>query len=433
MENVARRLSWVLVAALALLLIAALAGVAQGGPLDPPGPVAPTGKNVITSLPFTISQPGSYILNGNLTGVSGQDGITVNAANVTIDLQGFELVGVPGAVSGISGASLPNLTIRNGTVRNWPARGVIALSGSVDNLAAISNGVGIQVTERAALNNCRVEGSTSGNGILVGPDSVVRGCTAINNIGSEIVADHHSLIEDCLADGAGTGGYGIYIVSNGVVRDCTATNNGDIEILGGTGTTLENCVADGAGTFGGGIQVGDDSRVRGCKAKNNGNNNIQAGNRAVVENSTASGGGNHGIYVGDNSTVRGCTATDHFGSEIIAGDRSVIEDCIADGFSGSGNSPGHGISVSSNTVVRGCTAQNNAWAGVSAAGSNNRIESNHVIFNSSQGVNVDAGSNVIASNSASANSPNYEIAPGNQYSPAGPVSGATNPWANIEY
>jgi hypothetical protein len=436
MEGIRNKLGWGLSGALALLLLAGLAGIAQGGPIDPPGPPGSTGKNAITQLPFTISQPGSYIVNSNLTGVGGQNGITVNASDVTIDLQGFELVGVSGAISGVNGFTYPNLTVRNGTVRNWPARGIIALTGSVENIQAIANGIGIQMGSEATVSNCVVKDSTAGNGIVVGPDSVVRGCSAVHNAGSEIVADNHSLIEDCIADGAGdtgTGGYGIYLVASGEVRDCTATNNGDIEILAGNGAKLENCVADGVGTFGGGIQVGDDSTVRGCTAKNNGNNDIVAGNRAILENSTASAGANNGIYVGSNSTVRGCTSTNHAGTEIIAGDRSLIEDCLADGFTGTGNSGGHGISVSNNTVVRGCTSQNNAWTGISASGSNNRIEGNHVLFNSSQGINIDAASNVIILNSASANTPNYEVVPGNQFAIITSTSGATNPWANLEY
>src|SRR5207247_5018841 len=128
METIRNKLGWGLSGALALLLLAALAGVVHGGPLDPTAPPGSTGKNVITSLPFTISQPGSYVLNGNLTGVSGQNGINVTANNVTIDLQGFELVGVPGSFNGIAhtSGSVSGLTVRNGTIRNWGQLGISA-------------------------------------------------------------------------------------------------------------------------------------------------------------------------------------------------------------------------------------------------------------------------------------------------------------------
>src|ERR1051325_5982475 len=77
--------------------------LAQGN-LAPPGAPAPTMKSLaqieprtpISSLPFSITQPGSYYLSGNLTGTTG---ITIAASGVTLDLNGFELVG--GAGSGI--------------------------------------------------------------------------------------------------------------------------------------------------------------------------------------------------------------------------------------------------------------------------------------------------------------------------------------------
>src|SRR5687767_18893 len=99
------------------------------GDLTPPGAPAPTMKTLqqveprtpISSLPFAINQAGSYYLTTNLSGVSGQSGITIAAHNVTIDLGGFDLAGVPGALSGIvlSGVRT-NLAVRNGIIRAWP-------------------------------------------------------------------------------------------------------------------------------------------------------------------------------------------------------------------------------------------------------------------------------------------------------------------------
>jgi hypothetical protein len=48
-------------------------------------------RTAISSLPFTITNSGSYYLAASLSGSSGQSGITVQADNVTLDLNGFAL------------------------------------------------------------------------------------------------------------------------------------------------------------------------------------------------------------------------------------------------------------------------------------------------------------------------------------------------------
>src|SRR5690349_10378629 len=79
------------------------------GSLTPPGPPAPSMKTLqqveprtpISSLPYTITEAGSYYLTTNLVGTAGQNGITINAPRVSLDLMGFELRGVGGTFSGI--------------------------------------------------------------------------------------------------------------------------------------------------------------------------------------------------------------------------------------------------------------------------------------------------------------------------------------------
>jgi hypothetical protein len=57
------------------------------------------GQTAIASLPFTITNSGSYYLTKNLTYSTGSAGITVSADNVTIDLGGFSLVGTGGGTN----------------------------------------------------------------------------------------------------------------------------------------------------------------------------------------------------------------------------------------------------------------------------------------------------------------------------------------------
>ncbi len=75
-------------------------------------------------FPYTISQPGSYKLSGNLTAPANTRGIVISASNVTLDLNGFTLEGsrtfplVYPAIESCCG--FQGITIRNGTISNFP-------------------------------------------------------------------------------------------------------------------------------------------------------------------------------------------------------------------------------------------------------------------------------------------------------------------------
>ena len=119
-------------------MTAKISSLVAQGPLTPPGPPAPTMKTLdqveartpidaanapgdASSL-FRITAPGSYYLTGNITGQADKNGIFIGANNVTIDLNGYTIAGVPGSGDGISangftgggGESLPR-TSRSGT------------------------------------------------------------------------------------------------------------------------------------------------------------------------------------------------------------------------------------------------------------------------------------------------------------------------------
>ena len=134
-------------AAIFLLLPCPDALRAQGDLTPPPGPPGPTMKTLDqieariivndTNTPgdasntFIISAPGSYYLTGNLVGESGKHGISIQSNDVTLDLNGFALLGdggAGGATRGIdtSAAAAPftNVSVRNGSARGWTGSGV---------------------------------------------------------------------------------------------------------------------------------------------------------------------------------------------------------------------------------------------------------------------------------------------------------------------
>lgn len=163
--------------ALAGLLMFALLAVA--GHLEPSAPPGPTMKTLyevepripISSLPYTISTPGSYYLTGDLTATG--TGITVNADNVTIDLMGYSLIGSgSGDDIGIRMVGRQNVEIRNGTVRGYGGHGIYDGSGA---------GEGYRVIAVRAMSN-------GGCGILLaGKGHLVKECTAAGNWNAGIV------------------------------------------------------------------------------------------------------------------------------------------------------------------------------------------------------------------------------------------------------
>jgi hypothetical protein len=110
------------------------------GSLTPPGTPTPTMKTLdqvearkivnATNTPgdathlFIISTSGSYYLTGNITGVSGKHGIAISADNVTLDLNGFALVG-PGSLNG----ALSAVVVTSGTARNYTSATVLRKVG----------------------------------------------------------------------------------------------------------------------------------------------------------------------------------------------------------------------------------------------------------------------------------------------------------------
>lgn len=106
-----------LACAAALASLIAPASSLAGDLNPPPGPVSRTMKPldaidpraVVNDLPGSdiavhlIDQPGQYVLTRNIVGEPGKHGIFVSAdGDVTIHLNGFSIVGVPGSLDGIS-------------------------------------------------------------------------------------------------------------------------------------------------------------------------------------------------------------------------------------------------------------------------------------------------------------------------------------------
>ena len=298
-----------------LLLLSALSvtlsALAQG-PLAPPGAPAPTFKTLqqveprtpIANLPYFITQPGSYYVVTNLiTGGSG--GIVISNNNVTVDLNGFALIGAGGGNGVRVGGSRTNIAIRNGTLSGW--------NGAVDATSASS----VQLERISASHNVGT------SALAAGDHALVVACTADFNSNVGILAGLGSVVKMCAA--SGNGGFGIQTFSGGTVSGCSVISN----------------TTDG-------IRLGFNSTVIDCTASFNGNNGISLSQGSLARNNTCVGNGGAGIVTtGFGNTVdQNHVANNSRGIEVPIASNLIIRNSAS-------RNPPTGATSSSNYVFTG--------------------------------------------------------------------------------
>jgi hypothetical protein len=257
-----------------VMCVGALAGVSTAGPLTPPsGPVDQTYKTLQQVEPrttvsaentpgdadsiFRISQPGSYYLTANITGVAGKHAIEIEAEGVTLDLNGFRLLGVAGSLSGVRVTSAgAGYIIRNGHVREFGQDGIDAAAllgqrgGLVEGIVATDNGrFGVAAASGSVVRNC-VAQDNGGSGFRTYIACVIESCSALGNGGSGIEASESAVVRGCTARGNASNG--IYASLNSLVERCSSVFNDGSGIFVSGGSTVLECAShrnDGAGVY----------------------------------------------------------------------------------------------------------------------------------------------------------------------------------------
>ena len=391
------------------------------GPLAPPGPPAPMFKTLeqieprrpISSLPFVINQPGSYYVTTNLTGVAGQNGITINSDCVTIDLMGFELQGVAGSLSGIILNTGLRVYVYNGCIRLWGVDGVNGNNGAASVLERL----------RVA-NNGR-------NGIAINSGSQVRQCISSGNGQVGILTSNHVEVDDCIAGSNGT--HGIQCGTGSNVRRCLTTGNVASGITGSglDGFNILDCNSE---LNAGGINIIGQAIVRNSFARSNRVSGISAGDGSSVTGCNASDTGTvasptaHGIQVGGGSTVRDCTTRNNGGDGINATFGCTVANNTCR------DNHGDNIEVSQECLVTDNACDDNlvgvSQSGIRVSSNNNRIERN-TLTEHLRGLWIVSGGNVVLHNTVFRNSTNYVIVGGNQLNLSLGQIPETIPWPAV--
>jgi len=385
------------------------------GPLTPSGAPAPTMKTLSQIEPrtaiatniFTITQPGSYYLATNMTGLSIQSG------DVTVDLMGFKISAADGSAIYFYSA-YTNVVIRNGTLSSLTGSGIYC-AGTAANARGLIEHVriqncsgtglylpagyivrdceiygcafGIQASGAIDVRNCRLE--SNGTALILPSGSTVIGNTIVNNTGDGLrmtgsgsyVADNivkgnrdnynisagnqlnlllsqipETLDWPCSVKLAGsltcteTGTNGITVNSNDVTIDLAG------HTLNGPGSSSGNGIFQNFWYRNLTVLNGKVTNWRGASA---GGLHL-LGYSARILGVQAVTNGYYGIIAGDSGIIRDCIATHNANMGIQGYEKNHIRDCVASHNGETGILAGYG-----STVVD-CTAEGNANAGIRA-------------------------------------------------------------------
>ena len=389
-----------------------LPGVALAGDLNPPsGVVAPTMKTLQQVEPrtpltqqtapgdatsvFKITQPGSYYLTGNIQGVAGKVGVRIDVGNVTLDLNGFTLTGVAGALAGVTDHAdegrpvVGNITVTNGAIIGFPHGGVV-----------LTNTIGSRVS------GVNVEGGWYG--IYVDENAVIEDCMVRNATQTGIANHSRATVSRCVVSGSSTG-YSLTKATliDSVAQQCTT----GIRIAQGL---AKNCVVTDSTT---GIQLSVQGRAIDC---------------SVLISQT-------GILLnGWDAEVRGCLVryATSIGIEATDARPFIIGNTIVSARNAAGTH-GHAIrlqSAATSGVVDGNTITG-AYFGIHVQGTNNTIIRNSIGASvggaSPLQYQIVAGNRVGAVVKANTNAAQISVSGNNGATVAGTTTATTDPFANL--
>lgn len=389
---------------------------------------------------FIIAQAGSYYLTNNIAGVHGKNGISVQANDVTVDLNGFVL-GTSGS-STHNGIDIPgahtNITVRGGTLSNW------------------KNGISGPGSSHTVLEDVRITNSGV-NGCDLGPGTSLRSCLSVSNANIGVEVRDNSSVVDCISRSNGAAGF--LSAGNGTnFVSCASDSNTGLGFSLGAGCAVTNSTAQF--NKAGGIAAASGCTITHCSVDQNSSYGIQPGNVSTISNCSVTRSGSDGINnsSGGGDAVINCTIGSNSGAGVNLGQGSRVVTCVINANTGNGVTLGLQSSLQTSTITSNgndgvdltsaddCsnnTISSNAYIGVNSPGITtnygygNRIDGNHIRDNGRGGILVSQtnGHCIVVRNSCGNDGgyPEYSTEPGNKVGSivTDPSGSTTNAWSNF--
>ena len=293
-------------------------------------------RTPISSLPFTIDQPGFYYLTEGLEDPTGTGGIDIEVGDVVLDLMGYALDGIGVADYGVEITGGSNITIANGIIKNFGLAGIYnidigARSFVLENIDVVDNGslgndfythAGIAITgSNHRVTGCTVRGSGS-NGMVVGTAATIGNNAVMGNGGIGIRSSTGSVLTHNRAFSNQSDGIHVHTGSTAINNVAWGNDARGINAWDGT-TLIKNSVSQNST----GIAAAASSTVNFNTSTKNTYAGISVGDKNTVVGNTVADNGDRGLIVRNDSLLRGNTVTHSVGYGIhVLGENTVLRE-----------------------------------------------------------------------------------------------------------
>ena len=342
-----------------------------------------------------------------------------------------------------------------------------------NSTARASGGHGFNLTDNTTAENCTsndagldgfrsadggvfrgcVADSSDGDGFDVGAQTTIVDSQSLNNLGNGLVMRGENLvmtggvIHNNSLHGAILSDFAtltrVTVSSNGTTTTHDGLGDGGVAGTGANEAKLIACTL--VGNAGDGAELGFASVVSDTTASFNGEDGIRLGQASAMENCTARENGRTGLRLDGGGNVRGCVARLNGTTGIAVAGNAMVVNCIGErnastNISVSSTSTvldsrayfgqSHGIQAGSDSTIMRCTVDSNAASGIRIAGSEARVDGNHVTDNAI-GIEATSIDSTIVRNTLAGNSADFAVVAGNILGTIRTSVIGAGPWDNF--